>query len=578
MAADPAKDEPVTQVRDKHHLQDQTNLLPFKQVIVIFMGLSCALFCSLLDQTLVSTALPTLGRVFNDASTVSWVGTSYLLTSTAFQPLYGRLSDIFGRKVILLGCLSIFLVGSILCAVSQSMIMLIVFRAIAGVGGGGILTLVMIVTSDVVSLDKRGTYQGILGVVVAASNSIGPLIGGVFSEDVSWRWCFYINIPLTSIAIFVVAFVLPLKRVKGNAKEKLLKIDYYGSVIMLFSATLILIPLSWGGTKYAWSSAGVIAPLVLGVVLFVAFLAVELKVAPLPIIPMHIFKIPTVSAAYTGAFFTGFMFYTNLYYLPQFYQVVRGDSPIRSGIMLLPLIVVQTVTSFSSGFLTSKTGNYQIQLWFGFAIWAVACGLLSTISPTTSEARLIGYQILSGVGAGQTFQTSLVAIQASVARKDMAVATGTRNFVRLLGGTVALAGCAAILNNTVRNELVHLLPSGTIDSIVSDPTQISAGTLGLSDTQTSAAILAYTHGIRNIYYFMIPCCCISLVATLLFVRGHSLKREDDAKLQEEGRQWAARHKGILHRKEKAASVESPREVPTLVTGEGNTAPDAKCAA
>lgn len=186
--------------------------------------------------------------------------------------------------------------------------------------------------------------------------------------------------------------------------------------------------------------------------------------------------------------------------------------------MLLPLILIQTVTSFSSGFLTSKTGNYQLQLWFGFAIWAVACGLLSTISAATSEARLIGYQILSGVGAGQTFQTSLVAIQASVVRKDMAVATGTRNFVRLLGGTVALAGCAAILNNTVRqvspflklllslllypsghltdqysrNELMDLLPSDAIASIVSDPTQISAGTLGLSNTQTSAAILAYS--------------------------------------------------------------------------------------
>ncbi|KAJ5814831.1 hypothetical protein N7474_006608 [Penicillium riverlandense] len=551
---------------EKMKLQDQTNLLPMKQLLVVFAGLSCALFCSLLDQTIVSTALPTLGRVFNDASIESWVGTAYLLTSTSCQPLYGRLSDIFGRKIILLTSMGFFLIGSILCAVSRSMTMLIIFRAIAGIGGGGILTSVMIVVSDVVSLEKRGTYQGILGVVVALSNSLGPLIGGLFTEKVSWRWCFYINIPLTGISIFVVAFVLPLKRVKGDVKGKLKKIDYLGCATMLISAILILLPISWGGTKYAWSSAGVVAPLVL----------------------VHIFKNSTVSGALGGAFFTGFMFYCNLYYvrpfpypdvpnnstddlqLPQFYQVVYNASPLKSGVLLLPLVVTQCIVSFTSGFIVSKTGNYTINIWAGFAIWAIACGLLSTISPTISIAKLVGYQILSGIGSGQTLQTNLVAIQASVKRSDMAVATSTRNFLRMLGGTVALSACAAILNNTARTGLSSLISPDTLSDLLADPTRINSPLLGLTESQRAAAIQAYSRGIQNIYYFMVACCCTSFFITILFVRGHSLKRDDDARLQEEGKQWAAKHRGIrvLGRSNKNESAAPKSE------GETNQTPTA----
>ncbi|KAL1887408.1 hypothetical protein Sste5346_010249 [Sporothrix stenoceras] len=388
--------------------------------------------------------------------------------------------------------MGLFLLGSILCAVSQSMIMLIVFRAVSGIGGGGIMTSAMIVTSDVVSLEKRGFYQGMLGGVVALANSMGPLVGGAFSEKVSWRWCFYINIPLSSIAILVVAFVLPFKKVTGDVREKLAKIDYVGCFFMFTSAILILLALSWGGTAYAWSSAGSIAPLVIGAVLAVVFIIVEIKFSKLPLIPMHIFKIKTVAGANIGAFFTGFMFYCNLFYLPQFYQVVRGASPIRSGILLLPLVLVQTVTSFTAGALVSKTGNYQLNLWVGFAIWTIALGLLSTVSPGISDAKLVGYQILNGIGAGQTFQTSLIAIQASVKRSEMAVATSTRNFLRLLGGTIALAACAAILNNTTKNELAGVVPSDVIDQIISDPTVISSGGLGLTTEETSAALQAYT--------------------------------------------------------------------------------------
>ncbi|KAJ5907415.1 hypothetical protein N7495_000097 [Penicillium taxi] len=423
------------------------------------------------------------------------------------------------------------------------MIMLIVFRALSGIGGGGIITSAMIVVTDVVSLEKRGAYQGFIGMVVSFANALGPLIGGIFTEKVSWRWCFsqYINIPLTSVALVVAVFALPLKPVTVCKKLQFKQIDYLGCTAMLLSAVLILLPISWGGTQYAWNSAAVIAPLVIGIVSLGVFILVEIKIAALPLIPMHIFKIPTVAGASTVSFFSGFMFYANLYYLPQFFQVILSASPIKSGVLLLPLIVIQSIVSFTSGFIVSKTGNYTINLRVGFIIWTIACGLLSTINPNTSIAKLVGYQILSGVGSGQTFQTALIAIQAGVKTNEMAVATSTRNFV-------------------LQTELSSVISVSALKAIVADPTQISSTSLGLTGSQKSAAIQAYTHGIRNIYYFMVACCFISFLLSVYPVRGQSLKREDDAKRQEEGKQWAVKNKGIIGIRGKKNPESSPKKI------------------
>ncbi|ORY34961.1 putative tetracycline efflux protein [Naematelia encephala] len=531
---DPERSEepPLEATTSKAVLSDQTNLLPLKQLLVVCTGLACSLFCALLDQTIVSTALPTIGRVFNDASIAPWVGTAYLLTSTAFQPIYGRVSDIFGRKAVLLFCMSTFLLGSILCAVSQTMIMLIICRAVAGIGGGGIQTTVMIIVSDLVTLDKRGKYQGFFGVILSVATTLGPLIGGLFTEHVSWRWCFYINIPLTCITIIVVVFLLPQKPLHGNMKARLKKVDYLGSIVVFASVLLIMIALSWGGAKYAWDSAAVLAPLIIGCALFLVFIVVEMKFAALPLIPMHLFRNPTVVGVSVGAFLGGIATYSVLYYLPQFYQVVRGASPTRSGILLLPLSI-QIYSSLVAGFVVSKTGKYKPVLYFGFGIWVIACGLFTTVSPDISEAKTIGYQLLSGVGAGATLQTTLVAIQASVNRNEMAVATGMRNFMRLIGGTVSLAACSAILNNTVRTELSGQVAEGILEMILSDPTQIRS--LNLTPAQQADAILAYSHGIRNIFYLGLACIITTFFSTAFLVKTHSLKREDDAKLKAEGR-------------------------------------------
>lgn len=407
--------------------------------------------------------------------------------------------------------------------------------------------------SDVVSLKDRGKYQGITGGVVAIANSAGPILGGIFTEKVTWRWCFYINLPLTALAIIVIVFLLPLKKVHGSTREKLAKLDYYGSLLTLAWAVLVLLALSWGGTEYAWSSAAVVAPLVLGGLLLIAFIFVEARLVPLPLIPMYIFRNKTVAASMATTFANGAAFYATLYYLPQYFQVVRGESPIQSGVHMLPLVFVQVFFSFSSGFLVSKTGDYKWNLMAGFFIWTIGLGLLSTLHPDTSMARIYGFQVLVGVGAGQTFQTSLIAIQASVARKDMATATGCRNFLRMLGGTVALAACTAIVNNIARVRMAsEAFSAKLVSDILSNPTELVS--LGLDAAQIELVRAAYSKGINACFYFCVPLVGACFFITVFFIDRVTLKRDDDAKLKEEAKAWVAEQKD---RKRHASQPGSP---------------------
>ncbi|CAK7237476.1 hypothetical protein SCUCBS95973_009972 [Sporothrix curviconia] len=428
-------------------LQDQTNLLPMRQLFIVFFGLSSAMFCSMLNQTIVSTALPTMGAVFHDASISSWIGTAYMLTSTACQPLYGRFSDIFGRKLILIASLGIFLLGSIISGVSQNMAMLIVARAIAGIGGGGLITVTQIVVSDVVSLQERGKYQGIVGVVVA-----------------------YISIPLTVVSMIIVTFGLPLKRVKADTEKKLKQIDGIGCLISFAASVLIIIPLSWGGVQYSWTSAVVLAPLLIGVALIGLFIYVELRVAKLPLYSC-----------------------------------------------------------------------YRINLVAGYALWTIASGLFTTVTPSTSSGKLVAYQILTGLGSGQTLQTTLVAIQAAVKRHEMAVTTGARNFLRMMGSTIAIAACGTIINNIVRTKLeAEDFDAKTLSNILSDPTQIAS--MGLSSSQATEAIAAYARGVQVVYYMMTGLAGIQCVLCIFFVKEYSLKRADDEKQKAAAKSWLEQKK------------------------------------
>ncbi|KAA1475284.1 MFS general substrate transporter [Dentipellis sp. KUC8613] len=529
-------------------LTDQTNLLPFRKVVSVFAGLAVCLVVSTLDQTLVATALPSISSAFHAGSVASFIPSTYLLTSTAFQPLYGRFSDIFGRKTTLCMAMGVFMLGNLAAGFSRNVTELIVFRGIAGAGGGGIPSMAQIIMSDVVTLRDRGKYQGIIGVVIALGFGIGPLIGGVLSEKVSWRWCCWVTLPISACGIVVTTYILPLRSVEGDIKRKLLAVDYVGAALTLCGCTLIMLPLIWGGITFPWSSAVVLASLLTGVFLVAVFCFWEWKGARLPIVPMYIFKHVTVTGVYITMFVNGFIFNSSLYYLPQFFQVALGYSPIRSGVFLLPVLVSQTLASFVSGVIVSRTGRYRTIIYVGFAVWTIGCGLLSTVNASTKKAIPVVYMLLAGIGAGQTLQTTTVAAQASVSRRDMAVVTAVRNFVRLLGGTLSLAIGSTIINNSLRSKMVSLgLASSTIDSIISDPTSLhpllTPGNSTLSDSvspATAHAILAgYTSGYRIVFVLNASLAAMCVVVAAVMIHHKELTRADDAEMRRRARERLA---------------------------------------
>ncbi|KAI0087077.1 major facilitator superfamily domain-containing protein [Irpex rosettiformis] len=527
--------------RSEIALTDQTNLLPLRRVLTIFAGLSICALVTTLDSTIVATALPSISAHFKAGSVSSWVPSAYLLTSTAFQPMYGRFSDIFGRKAAMCAAMGMYMFGCLLAGFSQSIISLIIFRGIAGAGGGGIVSIMQIIISDVVSLRDRGKYIGIIGGVISVGYALGPLIGGILAQKVTWRWCFWVTLPLSAVSVVIVLLVLPLKHVEGNFRRKLLIIDYLGCMLTLGGCALLILPLIWGGVTFPWNSPVVLAPLFSGFVVVVMFCIWEWKGAKLPIVPMYIFKHVTVGGVYITMFVNGIIFFSSLFYLPQFFQVGLGYSPIRSGIFLLPVLVSQTLASLVAGQIISRTGHYRTVIHVGFTVWAVGCGCLSTVTPSTSKGLLVFYMLLTGTGAGQTLQTTTVAAQASVSRRDMSVVTAVRNFVRLLGGTFALAIGATIINNALRHSMNQLnLPSSVISAVVDDPTVVgsiissptnSTSSLGLSKQQATHILRGYNDGFRAVFIMNATLAAFATIVSVVMIRQKNLDRDDDADLR-----------------------------------------------
>ncbi|KAF9072105.1 major facilitator superfamily domain-containing protein [Rhodocollybia butyracea] len=518
-------------------LTDQTNLLPFKQVVTVFMALSLCVVVSALDSVIVATALSTVASAFHAGSIISWVPSAYLMTSTAFQPLYGRFSDIFGRKSAMCIAMSLYMAGNLIAGFSKSIIQIIVFRGVAGAGGGGIIGMMQIIISDIITLRERGKYQGIIGGVVAMGYTVGPVIGGVLAEKVGWKWCFWVTLPVALTATVVVVLVLPLKPVQGDMRKKLLVVDYLGAILTLVACTLIMLPLIWGGITFPWVSAIVLAPLCSGFLVVLIFCLWEWKGARLPIVPMYIFKHQTVSGVYISMFVNGFVFFSSLYYIPQFFQVALGYSPIHAGLFLIPLLIGQMSSSWIAGMTISRTGRYRAIVYSGFGVLAIACGCISTFKETTAKATMVVLMLLAGVGSGMTMQTTTVAVQAAVARKDMSVVTAFRNFIRMLGGAFSLSIASTLVNNAMKSTMLSLgLSSSAINSIVDDPTILARpGALSLS-SESAALILTqgYTIGFRNLFFLDASLAVLATVVSFTMIKHKELLRGDEEKLKQEG--------------------------------------------
>ncbi|KAI5803074.1 MFS general substrate transporter [Geopyxis carbonaria] len=517
---------------------EQTNYLPQSKIITIFLACASVDMVALIDQTTLAVSLSIIGSALDAGRQAAWIANAYFITSTSFQLLYGRLSDIWSRKLMLLSGLLIFFLGSLAASLAQNATQLIVFRAITGVGGGGLVTVAQIIVSDVVTLRERGKYQGILGAVVALSNGVGPLIGGALASQSadSWRWIFRLNLPLAVFTSLCVIFFMPLRKVEGSWKAKLQAVDFFGAALTLAGSTLLILGLTWAGAEYPWDSAQVIATIVGGFFVSMSFVAWQWKGSKYPLMPLHIFEQKMVNGACLTMFVNGWNFIVQIYYIPTFYQLAYGYSAVKAGSLLLPLVLVQTFSSTFSGLIVTWRGRYRESIILGWVIWAIGLGLFSTLDEKSGLGKQIGYALLTGFGVGQTLQPSLIAIQAGVARKDMAIVTATRNFVRNLGGTFGLAIAGTILNNTLRMRLIPLGYSAShIRHVLDSPVRFLRSEEEGGEELRKALLQGYQHGFRIVFIVGAALAAAALIVAVVLMPQVELDRKDDNDLKEEAK-------------------------------------------
>ncbi|CAF3633904.1 unnamed protein product [Fusarium graminearum] len=522
-----------------HQFNEQTNYVPQRAIITIFLACATVDLLALMDQTMLATSLYIIGNALGSTSQASWIASGYFITSTVGQLMYGRLSDIWSRKIILLMGLAIFFIGSIASSLADSVLQLTIFRAFTGIGGGGLMTVAQLIVSDVVPLRERGKYQGILGAVVAIANGIGPVVGGALSsssED-SWRWIFRMQLPLTLLTTLCVLFFMPLKTVQGDWKLKLKAVDFLGIFLALAGMTVVILGLTWGGKEYAWNSTQVISTLSIGTAVSIAFMLWQWKGPKYPLIPLHMFKSKIVNGACLTMAINGWNFVMQVYYIPSFYQLVYGYSATKAGAMLLPITLLQTASSTLSGLVVHWIGRYRECILFGWLCWAVGLGLMSTLDENTGVDKQIGYSVLIGIGVGNTLQPALIATQAGVDRCDMAVVTSFRNFVRNLGATLGLTVCGTVLNNVLAGSLSSLnLNSRDSNTLLENP-QSFLGNVAPDEAERIRSVLipAYREGFRIIFLIGAGAASLAFVLAFVLMPQVNLTRPDDLRLKEEGR-------------------------------------------
>jgi EmrB/QacA subfamily drug resistance transporter len=439
-----------------------------RQRRLIFGALLLVLFVAALDQTIVSTALPTIVGDLGGLEHLSWVVTSYLLASTVVGPLYGKLGDLYGRKRVLQFALVLFLVGSTLCGLAQSMPQLIAFRAIQGLGGGGLLVVAMAVVGDLVAPRDRGRYQGLFGGVFAIAVVAGPLLGGFFVDNLSWRWIFYVNLPVGAVAFIVIGAAL-----RSRAVTKQHKIDYLGAALLAGGLSSVVLFTSLGGTTWPWNSTKVIALIVLAVVLLTAFVFVESRVSE-PILPLSLFKNRTFAVTSAVGFIVGLSLFGAVTYLPLYLQIVKGVSPTRSGLQLTPLMLGLLVTSILSGQLITRWGKYRIFPIIGTAVVSVGMVLLSRLGIGTSLWVAALDMVVLGLGLGMVMQVLVLAVQNAVDYQYLGVATSGSTMFRSIGGAIGVSLFGAIFANRLHTELAQRVPANVHLPTTTSPAAIRA--------------------------------------------------------------------------------------------------------
>jgi EmrB/QacA subfamily drug resistance transporter len=506
-----------TTVAPKTAAELETDAANRRHILLIFAGLMVTMLLASLDQTIFSTALPTIVGDLHGVDQQLWVTTAYILASTIMLPVYGKLGDLIGRKGLFIGAIAIFIVGSIVGGLATDMTSLIVGRAIQGLGGGGLMLLSQAIIADVVPARQRGRYMGVMGGVFALSSVAGPLLGGYFTDGPGWRWGLWMNVPLGILAIASAIFFLRLpKNTKGVPR-----IDFAGMGLLALASTGVVLITVWGGTTYKWDSLTIMALIAATVIAAVLFVLVERK-APEPIMPLHLFRQANFNLTTGAGLIIGVAMFGALGYLPTFLQMVTGVDATQAGLLLIPLMAGLLVTSVASGQFVSKTGRYKFLPIIGTAITAVALGLLSTMSPTMPVWQICAYLAIMGIGLGMAMQILILIVQNTFANSEVGTATASNNYFRQIGASIGSAVVGSVFVANLQHLLAVRLPSaGSAASGGATNSFTPEAVKALPSAVRTIIVGAYSDALTPVFLYMVP---LMLIATVLlfFVKEKAL--------------------------------------------------------